>query len=103
MGACLCLLCGELYRSHPSIIIGGRRQCPRLRKKNMSRGLILNQLDRDLACAIALGIVEQPSVVANADNITLQDAQTRIIGTEPGWLNGDDPLDAVTRAYLIAR
>ena len=31
----------------------------------MSRGLILGKLDRDLACAVALGLVESPHVAAN--------------------------------------
>jgi hypothetical protein len=69
----------------------------------MSRGLILGQLDRDLACAIALGLVESPRVAANPDAITVHDGAMRPLGTVRGWLDGDDPLDGATRDYLQAR
>jgi hypothetical protein len=69
----------------------------------MSRDRILGQLDRDLACAVALGLVEDPRVVANLDVITLHDAFMRPLGAERDWLRGDDPLDAATRDYLQAR
>jgi hypothetical protein len=69
----------------------------------MSRGLILGQLDRDLACAVALGLVESPRVAANPDAVTVLDAHMRPVGTLRGWLDGDDPLDAATRDYLRAR
>lgn len=69
----------------------------------MMRDPILGQLDRDLACAIALGIVEAPRVVANAQVITLHDARMRSLGSLPSWLDTDDPLDQATRACLLAR
>jgi hypothetical protein len=69
----------------------------------MSRGLILGQLDQDLACAVALGLVENPRVAANPDAITVHDGAMRPLGTVRGWLDGDDPLDGATRDYLQAR
>jgi hypothetical protein len=69
----------------------------------MSRGLILGQLDRDLACAVAVGLVESPRVAANPDAVTVHDAHMRPLGTVRGWLDGDDPLDVATREYLQAR
>jgi hypothetical protein len=63
---------------------------------------ILGQLDRDLACAIALAIVEKPQVHANVNVITLHDAQMRPLGSVSNWL-GDDPLDQLTRTYLEGR
>ncbi len=67
------------------------------------RDPILGQLDRDLACAIALGVVESPRVVANAQAITLHDERMRPLGSLPGWLDTNDPLDQATRTYLVAR
>jgi len=64
---------------------------------------ILGQLDRDLACAIALGYVEKPQVVANANAITVHDARMQPIGTVADWLAGDDPLDRLTFDYLHGR
>ena len=69
----------------------------------MSRGLILGQLDKDLACAVALGLVESPRVAANPEAVTVHDAHMRPLGTVRGWLEGDDPLDVATREYLQAR
>src|SRR4051812_44117210 len=69
----------------------------------MSRALILGRLDRDLACAVALGLVEDPRVVANSEAVTLHDGQLRPLGTERGWLQGDAPRDAAPRDYLRAR
>ena len=69
----------------------------------MSRGLLCNVLDRDLACAVALGLVDRPGVVVNPQTITLQDAQMRPAGSVTDWLQGEDPLDVATREYLQAR
>jgi hypothetical protein len=69
----------------------------------MSRGLILGQLDQDLACAVALGLVENPRVAANPEAVTVHDGHMRPLGTVRGWLDGDDPLDVATREYLRAR
>ena len=69
----------------------------------MAREPILGQLDPDLACAIAAGLVEDRRVVVNLDAITLYDAHMQPVGTRSGWLTGTDPLDAATRDYLSAR
>jgi len=69
----------------------------------VSRGLILGKLDRDLACAVALGLVESPHVAANPDAVTVLDEYMQSVGTLRGWLDGDDPLDAATREYLRSR
>ena len=69
----------------------------------MTREMILGCLDPDLACAIALGFVENHQVVANLGAVTVHDVAMRPLGTKPDWLNGDDPLDAATREYLSAR
>jgi hypothetical protein len=69
----------------------------------MSQGLLLDELPPDLACAIALGIVEDPCVIVSLEAVTLQDTRQQPIGTQSGWLNPDDPLHAVTREYLKAR
>src|SRR5258708_3354727 len=69
----------------------------------MGRGLLCNVLDRDLACAVALGLVDRPGVVVNPQTITLQDAERRPAGSVTDWLQGEDPLDVATREYLQAR
>jgi hypothetical protein len=69
----------------------------------MNRDRILGQLDRDLACAIALGLVEGPHVVANLESVSLHDEPMRLLGSVRNWLDGDDPLDAATRDYLRAK
>src|SRR5262245_59888272 len=69
----------------------------------MARDLILNKLDPDLACAIALGYVEHNFIVANLDGITIHDADFEILGQQTDWLTEDDPLDIATRDYLSAR
>jgi hypothetical protein len=69
----------------------------------MSREPILGRLDRDLACAIALGIVDYPLLTVTPEAVTLRDEAMRELGTERGWLDGDDPLDTATRAYLEGR
>ncbi len=69
----------------------------------MSRGLLCNVLDRDLACAVALGFVDMPGVAANARTITIHDAAMRPLGSVSDWLDGNDPLDVATREYLQAR
>jgi hypothetical protein len=69
----------------------------------VSRPPILGQLHPDLACAVALGLVEYPRVIANLDAVTLHDQAMRPLGTVRNWLDGNDPLDVATREYLAAR
>jgi hypothetical protein len=69
----------------------------------MSRGHLCGVLDRDLACAAALGFVDLPRVTANAQTITILDVTLRPGGSVAGWLDGDDQLDVATREYLVAR
>jgi hypothetical protein len=69
----------------------------------VGRPLILGQLDPDLACAIALGLVEHPRVVANQEAVTVHDACMRPLGTARNWLDPEDALDAATHDYLGAR
>jgi hypothetical protein len=69
----------------------------------MARDLILGRLHQDMACAIALTIVENPHVVANLEAITLHDTAMRPLGTVRNWLTDTDPLDQATREYLSAK
>ncbi len=69
----------------------------------MKRDLLLGEVDRDLACAIAPGFVEDPRVVAELEVIQIRDAAMRPLASQSGWLNTPDPLDAATREYLTAR
>ena len=61
------------------------------------RAPILGRLDRDLVCAVALALVEYPQVIVNLEAVTLLDARMQPLGTEPGGLGGNDPLDTLTR------
>jgi hypothetical protein len=69
----------------------------------MNRGLLLGHIPRDLACAFALGVVEDPRVVATLESVTVYDDRLRPLGKLPNWLLGDDPLDVATREYLRAK
>jgi hypothetical protein len=69
----------------------------------MTRELILNKLDPDLACAIALGLIEHNFIQANLECITIRDGDFEILGEQTNWLTEEDPLDAATRDYLVAR
>jgi hypothetical protein len=69
----------------------------------MSSELLFGQLHPEIACAVALAIVEDPRVVANVDSLTFHDPGMRPLGTIAGWLNGDDPLRQATREYLQAK
>ena len=60
-------------------------------------------LHRDVACAIALGVVDAPHVTASLDALTITDPLLRTARTQPGWLDGSDPLVIATRDYLTAR
>jgi hypothetical protein len=69
----------------------------------MTRERILGVLDPDLACAVAVGLVEHRLVAANLEAVTLHDARMQPVGTQRDWLGGADPLDVATREYLTAR
>ena len=60
-------------------------------------------LHPDVACAIALGVVDNPNVTASLDALVVVDARTRTTRTETGWLAGADVLVVATREYLTAR
>jgi hypothetical protein len=67
------------------------------------RGPLLGGLDRDLACAIALGFVTDPHVIADPEMIWILDADRRPLASQSRWLNTPDPLDVATREYLAPR
>jgi hypothetical protein len=69
----------------------------------MRRSMLLGELDRDLACAIALGFVADPRVFAELEYIFVHDEDMRPLASQSGWLDTPDPLDAATREYLTAR
>jgi hypothetical protein len=69
----------------------------------VSREPLFGQVHPDLACAIALGLVDCPRVVVNEEGVTVHDEHMRPLGTARNWLSADDPLDAATREYLVAR
>jgi hypothetical protein len=60
-------------------------------------------LHPDLACAIALGVVDNPNVTATLDALVVVDPRSRTSHTQTGWLNGADALVVATREYLTAR
>lgn len=60
-------------------------------------------LHPDVACAIALGLVDNPNVTASLDALVVTDPRLRTTRTQTGWLNGPDPLLIATRDYLTAR
>lgn len=60
-------------------------------------------LHPDLACAIGLGLVDDPNVTASLDALVVTDPRSRTTHTQPGWLDGADPLVLATREYLTAR
>ena len=60
-------------------------------------------LHPDLACAIGLGLVDDPDVTASLETLVVTDPRTRTARTLSGWLSGTDPLVMATREYLTAR
>jgi hypothetical protein len=60
-------------------------------------------LHPDVACAIALGVVDNPNVTASLDALTIVDARLRTTRTQTNWLDGVDALTVATREYLTAR
>jgi hypothetical protein len=69
----------------------------------MQQDLLFGRLHPDLACAIALSIVEDPRVIANAEAISLHDQAGQLLGCIRDWLQEGDPLHQATREYLLAR
>lgn len=59
--------------------------------------------DFDLACAVALGLVEHPQLVANARQVTITDHRGQAVSVHPNWLSPADPLQQLTLEYLRAR
>ncbi len=59
--------------------------------------------DFDLACAVALGLVEHPRLHANARQVTLLDQRGQALSVHPNWLSPADPLQQLTLDYLRAR
>ena len=60
-------------------------------------------LHPDVACAIALGVVDNPNVTASLDALTIVDPRLRTTRTQTNWLDGADALAVATREYLTAR
>jgi hypothetical protein len=56
-----------------------------------------------MACAIALGMVEQPGVSASLEAITILDDNWQPLGTQTNWLGNEDPLEIATQEFLLAR
>ncbi len=69
----------------------------------MRRGLLLGGVDRDRACAVVVGFVEDRRLVLDLETIFVLDADRRLVASQSGWLNTPDALDRATRAYLLAR
>jgi hypothetical protein len=69
----------------------------------MNHELILSSVHPDLACAVALGLVENSRLVAGVDAVTVLDAHRQPLGTIRDWLRADEPLHEATREYLLDR
>jgi len=69
----------------------------------MSPSLAGAALHPDLACAIALGVVDNPNVTASLDALVVTDPRLRTSRRQDGWLAGGDALIVATREYLTAR
>lgn len=59
--------------------------------------------DFDLACAVALGLVEHPRLLANARQVTLTDQRGQTLSVHPNWLSPADPVQQLTLEFLRAR
>ena len=60
-------------------------------------------LNLDVACAVALGLVEHPSVNVNYTTIVFIDPESRSEYRQSDWLDCSDPLHRATQDYLEAR
>ena len=69
----------------------------------MVSNLILGKIDPDIACAIALDLVECPRVSVCLEGISVYDERLQQRGVERDWLHPDDELHQATRDYLMAR
>jgi hypothetical protein len=67
----------------------------------LSWSRIVNSIEHDLACGIALGFFEHRRARVTLEAITLYDKSFRVRDLRPNWL-GEDPLDQATREYLEA-
>jgi hypothetical protein len=61
------------------------------------------EVDFDLACAVALGIVECNWYLANVHQLNVFDRHLQPVAEYSNWLQPDDPLHQATRDYLVAR
>ena len=61
------------------------------------------RLNLDIACAVALGVVEHPCVNVNYSAIVFIDPDTRSEHKQSDWLDCSDPLHRATQDYLEAR
>lgn len=60
-------------------------------------------VDLDLACAVALGIVEAPRWIVNQQQINILDPRGATLQSANNWLIASDPLHQLTKHYLDAR
>jgi hypothetical protein len=60
-------------------------------------------IDYDLACAVALGLIDSDRLVATAHQLTVLDPSARAVGVYSHWLRSDDPLHRATSDYFTAR
>lgn len=64
---------------------------------------MLPLLDSELACAVALGVVEHPRLIANVYQITLLDHRGQALACLQDWLQESDRLHQLTKVNLKAR
>ena len=63
---------------------------------------LVDFIEHDLACGIALGFFEYRRARVTLEAVTLYDRNLRVRDLKSNWL-GTDPLDQATREYLEAR
>ncbi|MFT3880464.1 MAG: hypothetical protein QM703_12480 [Gemmatales bacterium] len=59
-------------------------------------------LDADLACAIALGVVENSRMVTTIQQVNVLDSSGLVV-PHKNWLRETDPLHQLTKQYLQAK
>src|SRR5262245_11431405 len=62
-----------------------------------------NAIDLDLACAVAVNLVEHPMLRVTPVAVTLLDARQQTVDQVSGWASAADPLHMLARDYLMAR